>query len=80
MSIFYDDNKVHIPTIARSVHDVSGAGDTVISTFAICDICGVDPLESAWMSNYAAGKVCEQAGVVPIKIDDLVGIVNHKDD
>ena len=80
MSIFYDDNKEHIPTIARSVHDVSGAGDTVISTFAICDICGVDPLESAWISNYAAGKVCEQAGVVPIKIDDLVGIVNHKDD
>ena len=80
MSIFYDDNKEHIPTIARSVHDVSGAGDTVISTFAICDICGVDPLESAWMSNYAAGKVCEQAGVVPIKIDDLIDIVNDKDD
>ena len=80
MSIFYGDNKEHIPTIARSVHDVSGTGDTVISTFAICDICGVDPLESAWISNYAAGKVCEQAGVVPIKINDLVGIVNHKDD
>ena len=80
MSIFYNDNKEHIPTTARSVHDVSGAGDTVISTFAICDICGADPLESAWVANYAAGKVCEQAGVVPIKIDDLIDIVNDKDD
>ena len=80
MSIFYNDIKEHIPTTARSVHDVSGAGDTVISTFAICDICGADPLESAWVANYAAGKVCEQAGVVPIKIDDLIDIVNDKDD
>lgn len=80
MSIFYNDIKEHIPTTARSVHDVSGAGDTVISTFAICDICGADPLESAWVANYAAGKVCEQAGVVPIQIDDLIDIVNDKDD
>ena len=79
MSIFYDDKSEHIPTKARSVHDVSGAGDTVISTFAICDVCGADPLESAWVSNYAAGKVCGRSGVVPIIANDLVNIVKDQD-
>ena len=80
MSIFYDNKIEHIPTKARSVHDVSGAGDTVISTFAVCDICGADPLESATISNYAAGQVCGMSGVVPIKIEDLSNINNDQDD
>ena len=53
---------------------------TVISTFAVCDICGADPLESATVSNYAAGQVCGMSGVVPIKIEDLSNINNDQDD
>ena len=77
MSLFLDNNHVHIPTKARAVHDVSGAGDTVIATFTLNDICNADPIESAGLSNLAAGRVCEEVGVVPITIDSLTDIINH---
>jgi len=77
MTLFYDKEKKKIPTQARSVHDVSGAGDTVIATFVLCDLCGVEPSESAWLANIAAGRVCEEVGVVPVNTNTLVEIVNH---
>ena len=80
MSLFLDNDHVQIPTKARAVHDVSGAGDTVIATFSLNDICGADPMESAWLSNLAAGRVCEEVGVVPITIESLTDILNHHHD
>ena len=80
MALFYNKEKKKIPTQARSVHDVSGAGDTVIATFALCDLCGVEPSESAWLANIAAGRVCEEVGVVPVNTNTLVEIVNHHRD
>ena len=77
MALFYDKEKMKIPTQARSVHDVSGAGDTVIATFVLCDLCGLEPSESAWLANIAAGRVCEEVGVVPVNTNTLVEIVNH---
>jgi len=77
MTLFYDKEKKKIPTQARSVHDVSGAGDTVIATFVLCDLCGVEPSDSAWLANIAAGRVCEEVGVVPVNTNTLVEIVNH---
>ena len=67
----------HIPTKARHVHDVSGAGDTLIATFALSDLCGATPEESVSISNYAAGRVCEEVGVVPISFDMLNEMLNH---
>ena len=66
-----DGNEV-IPTVSQGVHDVSGAGDTVISVFALADICGASIIESANISNCAASIVCSQAGVVPITKEDLL--------
>jgi rfaE bifunctional protein kinase chain/domain len=60
-----------IPTKARKVHDVSGAGDTVISTFAVADIGGATPAEAAEIANLAGGIVCGYVGVVPISIPEL---------
>ena len=60
-----------IPTRARQVHDVSGAGDTVISTFAVADLGGASPLEAAAIANLAGGIVCGHVGVVSISIDEL---------
>jgi len=77
MTLFYDKEKKKIPTQARSVHDVSGAGDTVIATFVLCDLCGVEPSDSAWLANIAAGRVCEEVGVVPVNTNTLIEIVNH---
>ncbi|MBT3479514.1 MAG: D-glycero-beta-D-manno-heptose-7-phosphate kinase [Candidatus Marinimicrobia bacterium] len=77
VSLFDGSDYHHIPTKARRVHDVSGAGDTVISTFALADLCGATPEESVTLSNYAAGRVCEEVGVVPISLDLLNEMLDH---
>ena len=76
-SLFENSEYHHIPTKARKVHDVSGAGDTVISIFALSDLCNANPKQSAILSNYAAGRVCEEVGVVPITLDMLNEIVEN---
>ena len=77
MSLYYDGKYHSIQTKARKVFDVSGAGDTVIATFAINDLCGLDPLDSSLISNLAAGRVCEEIGVYPITIESLKEIFSH---
>ena len=61
----------HIPTRTRQVADVSGAGDTVISTMAAALVGGATFPEAATMANYAAGLVCEEVGIVPVNRDEL---------
>ncbi len=77
LSLFMRDGHHHIPTRARNVHDVSGAGDTVISTFVLADLSGASPQEAATLANYAAGRVCEEVGVVPINLEMLAEMINH---
>ena len=55
-----------IPAHVRSIADVSGAGDTVISTAALCLAIGLRGYDIAYISNLAGGLVCEQIGVVPV--------------
>jgi D-glycero-beta-D-manno-heptose-7-phosphate kinase len=61
-----------IKTHARKVADVSGAGDTVISTIAFCLAGGASIYEAVFISNVAAGKVVEEVGIVPIHRNDLM--------
>ncbi|MFI5219991.1 MAG: bifunctional heptose 7-phosphate kinase/heptose 1-phosphate adenyltransferase [Bacteroidia bacterium] len=61
-----------IPAHVRSVSDVSGAGDTVISVAALCVACGLPPHVIAELSNLAGGLVCEEVGVVPIDRNQLM--------
>lgn len=55
-----------IPTKASKVADVSGAGDTVISTLTLALSSGAAIEEAAYLANYAGGLVCEEVGIVPI--------------
>jgi len=55
-----------IKTRARKVADVSGAGDTVISTIAFCLTGGASVNEAVLISNIAAGLVVEEVGIVPV--------------
>lgn len=55
-----------IPAHMREIADVSGAGDTVISTASLCLAAGLSPEETATIANMAGGLVCEKVGVVPI--------------
>ena len=72
LSLFSDQRELNIPAIIKQVHDVSGAGDTVISTFALCDSINLLPKDSAYIANIAASIVCEKPGVVPITKDLLI--------
>ena len=80
ISLFSDQGMHTIGTKARKVHDVSGAGDTAISAFVLADLAGATIEEAAQISNYAAGRVCEEVGVVPITLEMLDEIVEHYND
>lgn len=60
-----------MPTKARKVADVSGAGDTVISTLTLALAAGADIYEASLLANYAAGIVCGEVGIVPVELDSL---------
>ena len=57
---------IHIPAHLRSISDVSGAGDTVISVATLCLSMNLDIQNIIQYSNLAGGIVCESVGVVPI--------------
>lgn len=65
-----------VPTQARRVHDVSGAGDTVIATMAAVLSAGGSLREAAVIANHAAGQVVAEVGIVPVDpqrlLDDLL--------
>ncbi len=70
--IFDNDNYFHIQAEIRDIADVSGAGDTVISTAALCLAAGLSSYDIAKISNLAGGLVCEKVGVVPINKKQLL--------
>ncbi|MBL7138045.1 MAG: D-glycero-beta-D-manno-heptose-7-phosphate kinase [Bacteroidales bacterium] len=66
------EKNIFVPAHARSVADVSGAGDTVISVASACLARGCSPYEIAYISNLAGGLVCEEVGVVPVNKEKLL--------
>lgn len=73
MALFEGEDSVsHIPTFARKVFDVTGAGDTVIATTALGLSAGLDLLTSCTLANYAAGVVVAQIGAATASPEDLV--------
>ncbi|MBX7172944.1 MAG: D-glycero-beta-D-manno-heptose-7-phosphate kinase [Pyrinomonadaceae bacterium] len=62
---------VHLEALARHVFDVTGAGDTVISTLGVAIAAGAGFLTAAKIANIAAGFVVEEVGTTIIKIDKL---------
>jgi len=65
-----------IPTKATVVADVSGAGDTVISTLTMALTAGADIYDAAYLANYAGGLVCQEVGIVPIELNTLFKTVS----
>ncbi|MER2995918.1 bifunctional heptose 7-phosphate kinase/heptose 1-phosphate adenyltransferase [Pontibacter populi] len=64
--------KTYIDAHRRSISDVSGAGDTVISIAALCMALHTSVQFLAGLSNLGGGLVCEQVGVVPINKQRLL--------
>jgi rfaE bifunctional protein kinase chain/domain len=76
MTLFEETGTItHIPARTRKVADVSGAGDTVISTITVALASGATVREATSLANYAGGVVCGEVGIVPIERDALVSAV-----
>jgi rfaE bifunctional protein kinase chain/domain len=70
--IFTDHNPpIHIPTFAKEVYDVSGAGDTVISVLTLAYASGFSIVESATIANHAAGVVCGKRGTATATVSEI---------
>jgi D-beta-D-heptose 7-phosphate kinase/D-beta-D-heptose 1-phosphate adenosyltransferase len=67
-----DGRPVYVPTVAREVYDVTGAGDTVIATLAASVAAGAALVEAATLANHAAGIVVGKLGTATASAGELV--------
>ncbi|MBZ4659457.1 MAG: rfaE1 [Desulfacinum sp.] len=73
MSLFERDAApFHIPTVARKVFDVTGAGDTVIATMALALAAGLEVRDAAILANAAAGIVVGEVGTATVRAEQLI--------
>lgn len=72
MSLFQSDEPPrHIPTFARHVFDVTGAGDTVIATFVSAVCAGASMFEAAILANAGAGQTVGEVGTATVTVAQL---------
>jgi D-glycero-beta-D-manno-heptose-7-phosphate kinase len=72
LSVFEaDGTSFHIPTMARQVYDVTGAGDTVIATLALALATGATIRDAAVLANHAAGIVVGMVGTATVSAPQL---------
>ena len=67
-----EDSGEILPTQKRSIADVSGAGDTVISIASLCLTVGISLADTTLIANCAGGQVCESPGVVSVDKEKLL--------
>ncbi|MDL2291490.1 D-glycero-beta-D-manno-heptose-7-phosphate kinase [Desulfovibrio sp. OttesenSCG-928-F20] len=76
MAVFESKTNIrHIPTTARQVFDVTGAGDTVISSLALGAAAGLPLIHSCLLANYAAGIVVGKVGAATVTPNELAEAV-----
>jgi len=72
LSVILDNGEVtHIPSIARAVHDVTGAGDTVVAVLSVALAAGMDVVNSATLGNIAAGIAVGKLGAATVSLEEL---------
>ncbi len=73
MAIFFKDKDeyIHLPTIAKDVYDVTGAGDTVISVLTLAMATGLNVIDAAKIANIAAGIVVGKMGAATVEPEEL---------
>jgi D-glycero-beta-D-manno-heptose-7-phosphate kinase len=71
LSLFDDAGQLRLPTQAREVYDVTGAGDTVIATLAALMACGLSLRDAAPHANRAAGIVVSRFGTAAVTHTEL---------
>lgn len=78
MTLYQHDSVAHVPTLAREVFDVSGAGDTVISTLAVMLAAGASLPDAMRIANHAAGIVVGKLGTAVVTRDELIADLAHR--
>ena len=71
MTLFDAQGELHVPTVAREVFDVTGAGDTVIATLATLAAAGMSLREAVLVANRAAGIVVGKFGTATVSYSEL---------
>ena len=72
-----DGGFLRVPAVAKSVYDVSGAGDTVTACIAVALSAGATVEEAAVLANHAAGIEVSKAGVAAVSPDELRDVVRE---
>ena len=73
LSVFERGKKaMHIPTLAKEVYDVTGAGDTVIAVSSLALVAGASIRDAALLANIAAGIVVGKLGTASLTSDELI--------
>ncbi|HWR69073.1 MAG TPA: D-glycero-beta-D-manno-heptose-7-phosphate kinase [Desulfomonilia bacterium] len=79
MSLFGGDgDPTDIPTTAKAVYDVTGAGDTVIACFTLALAAGATPQEAAIVANVAAGLVVAEVGAASVSWERLYAVCREE--
>jgi D-beta-D-heptose 7-phosphate kinase/D-beta-D-heptose 1-phosphate adenosyltransferase len=64
-----------IPTVAKEVYDVTGAGDTVIAAMTMGLAAGLTLREAATLANFAAGIVVGKIGTAIVRAEELINAI-----
>jgi len=75
-----DGRPTHIPSIARRIYDVSGAGDTVTAWLGTALAAGASLREAAQLANYAAGVEVAKPGVATVSPDEVIAVHEERFD
>lgn len=76
MSLFgRDGERLHIPSVARTVFDVSGAGDTVAAVLSLALAAGASVQMAMHLANFAAGAVVEKLGTATASPQEILALV-----
>jgi D-beta-D-heptose 7-phosphate kinase/D-beta-D-heptose 1-phosphate adenosyltransferase len=68
---------IHIPSAAREVYDVVGAGDTVIATLSLAVGAGADLADACYLANVAAGISVSRRGTSTVSQGDLINALSN---
>ena len=77
VSLYDEEGVSNIPTFAKEVYDVTGAGDTVISVYTLAKAAGATWIEAARIANTAAGVVVGKIGTSTVTKEEIIEFYNE---
>ena len=80
MTVFeVDQAPYHVPTVAKEVYDVTGAGDTVVGAMSLALGARARVKDAAVLANYAAGIVVGKVGTATARREDLIKVIQENE-